>query len=196
MATEEICLKSQKKKIYTAKAVILGDGGVGKTCLMYRLKHQKFLEDSKMTIGLEFHTIEIERDDMEFNFQVWDLGGQDQFFFMHKAYLKGASGFIYAFDLTRPKTLYGLKKWVDLTSNLGPKPSILVATKMDLTDYIVVSDEMIREQMDLLGLTKCFKISSKTGENVQKTWSTFADWIIEGYKIFSDLRNLSEITEI
>jgi len=167
------------KRIYSVKVVILGDGGVGKTCLMYRLKHQKFLEDSRMTIGVEFHTIQVERDDRQFNFQVWDLGGQDQFFFMHKAYLKGASGIIYAFDLTRTKTLYGLTKWFNLAKDLGPLPSVLAATKLDLADFHAIPQEAIQEQVGKLGFDKYFKISSKTGENIQSMWGDFADKIIE-----------------
>jgi len=168
-----------KKRIFSVKVVILGDGGVGKTCLMHRLKHQKFLEDSRMTIGVEFHTIQVERGDRQFNFQVWDLGGQDQFFFMHKAYLQGSSGFIYAFDLTRAKTLQGLTKWLNITKDLGPVPSVLAATKSDLVEFHSIPQEVIREQVGKLGFDKYFRISSKTGENIQALWGDFADKIIQ-----------------
>ncbi|MHA2130550.1 MAG: ADP-ribosylation factor-like protein, partial [Promethearchaeota archaeon] len=59
------------------KIITAGDGGVGKTTLLYRYVEGRFLESTKMTLGVEFFMKEIHIEDEIINLQVWDFGGQE-----------------------------------------------------------------------------------------------------------------------
>lgn len=61
------------------KVVILGDGGVGKSCLMNRFVTNVFDENSFHTIGVEFLNKDIEVDGEKYTLQIWDTAGQERF---------------------------------------------------------------------------------------------------------------------
>ena len=66
---------------YIMKLITAGEGGVGKTTLLHRYVEGKYLEDTKMTIGVEFFVKELEFEDFEAVLQLWDFGGQERFRF-------------------------------------------------------------------------------------------------------------------
>ena len=79
--TNEVFLIQPKKYIF--KVIVAGAGGVGKTTLLHRIVHDKFLSDTKMTIGVEFFLLNmavdnpsVEGENIEINLQLWDFGGQ------------------------------------------------------------------------------------------------------------------------
>ncbi|MBA7630506.1 hypothetical protein ES703_38028 [subsurface metagenome] len=74
------------------KVITAGDGGVGKTTLLYRYVEGRFLADTKMTLGVEFFLKEINIRGETVNLQVWDFGGQDHFRPLLKDYSVGAKG--------------------------------------------------------------------------------------------------------
>ena len=55
------------------KVITAGEGGVGKTTLLYRYVKGKFLADTKMTLGVDFYIQEIEANGKLINLQIWDL---------------------------------------------------------------------------------------------------------------------------
>ncbi len=72
------------------KIVVGGQGGVGKTTILYRFIHNEFIEDTKLTVGVQFHTQALERQSRKISLVLWDLGGQDRFRFVQGDYIKGA----------------------------------------------------------------------------------------------------------
>ncbi|KAK2586350.1 hypothetical protein KPH14_010642 [Odynerus spinipes] len=61
------------------KVVILGDGGVGKSCLMNRFVSNHFDEHNFYTIGVEFLNKDIEINGESYTLQIWDTAGQERF---------------------------------------------------------------------------------------------------------------------
>ncbi len=130
------------------KVVMAGDGGVGKTSLLESYKGGN-LSKVTMTIGVNLMSIKV---DENFSLQIWDLSGQEQYRFLIDVFFRGAKLAILVFDLSRPVTLYNLKKWAEvLKEGAGPKiPTIVVGNKKDLGKQ--VPDETIKEVIDSLGL--------------------------------------------
>ena len=95
-----ILLGDMVRKSYLFKILVAGEGGVGKTTLLYRYIKEEFLKDTEMTIGLDFFSKNIKLDGLDITLQFWDFGGQDRFQFLHDYYTKGASGAILMFDLS------------------------------------------------------------------------------------------------
>ncbi|MFW9949410.1 MAG: Rab family GTPase [Candidatus Thorarchaeota archaeon] len=165
------------------KIIIAGDGGVGKTTLLHRYVEGKFIADTKMTIGVQFHLKEFNFDDEHVLFQIWDFGGQERFRFLLKNYAIGAKGALLLFDLTRIQTLENIKNWVDICRTENPKlPILFVGSKSDLADSVNIIDEFAVEVKEDYGLLDYIKLSSKTGENVEFAFELLANKVLEVIK--------------
>ena len=88
------------------------DSGVGKSNILSRFKDNKFSEDSKPTIGVQFETKTIKIDSVNVKTQIWDTAGQERFKAITNTYYKGALGAIVVYDITKSKTFEGVKKWL------------------------------------------------------------------------------------
>lgn len=154
-------------KTKTFKIVGVGDGGVGGTTLFHYYTENRFNAETRMTIGVEFFLKEIELQRDIINLQIFDFAGQERFRFLIQPYILGAKGAILSFDLTRPMTLENLGEFVKILRNYDPHlPIILIGTKLDVYDEILVDDDYVMVFMEELDLNDYIKVSSKTGENV------------------------------
>jgi len=165
---------------YYFKIITAGEGGVGKTTLLYRYVDGVFLKDTKMTIGVEFFLKEINIDNNIYKLQLWDLGGEQQFRVLLKHYITGASGALLMFDLTREITLLKIDEWIDLIREANRElPILLLGTKLDLTEKICVDDTHALQHKEKFRLLDYLKISSKTGQNVNESFELITRKIIE-----------------
>uniref|UniRef100_A0A8B9H387 RAB14, member RAS onco family n=1 Tax=Astyanax mexicanus TaxID=7994 RepID=A0A8B9H387_ASTMX len=64
---------------YIFKYIIIGDMGVGKSCLLHQFTEKKFMADCPHTIGVEFGTRIIEVNGQKIKLQIWDTAGQERF---------------------------------------------------------------------------------------------------------------------
>ena len=162
------------------KVVTAGEGGVGKTTLLYRYIEGRFLADTRMTIGVEFFLKELNIEGNKILLQVWDFGGQEHFRPLLKNYAKGARGALILFDLTRPSSLEQIGQWVDICRQENPDtPIIFLGTKLDLKDQITIDDDFALKLKENYGFFNYLKISSKTGENVQLAFELLAKELIK-----------------
>lgn len=56
---------------YIFKYIIIGDMGVGKSCLLHQFTEKKFMASCPHTIGVEFGTRIIEVDKQKIKLQIW-----------------------------------------------------------------------------------------------------------------------------
>ena len=167
------------------KVCIFGDGGVGKTTLIHRYVTGVFSGDTTMTIGVDFHVKKMIIEGQEVALQIWDFAGEDRFRFLLPAYVRGASGGIFMYDITRFASLKNIKDWSEVIDectdkNKKPLPVILVGSKYDLAYKRAVPVEHavgIYESGELfIAYIEC---SSKTGDNVELIFSTLAKEMME-----------------
>ncbi len=91
-------------KTIPIKIVVAGEGGAGKSTLLRRIQSKKFDPDQKITVGVDFALLNYKySDDISISLQVYDLGGQERFKFMHNSYVKGAMGIIFLYDASKMK---------------------------------------------------------------------------------------------
>lgn len=165
---------------FILKILTAGEGGVGKTTLLHRYVEGKFSAETKMTIGVEFFLKETEIDSKHCTLQLWDFGGQERFRFLLESYVLGAKGALLMFDLTRLMSLENLQQWINIVRKGDPNlPVLFVGTKLDLTDEIQVDDDYAASFLNEFNLLDFVKISSKTGENVQKVFEILTRNILE-----------------
>jgi Ras-related protein Rab-1A len=103
----------------TFKLLVVGDAGVGKTCLITRFVDDVFSSTCKSTIGVDFKATSVEMDGKNVQLQVWDTAGQERFRALTTSYYRGAHGVILVYDVTDPNSFEHLSSWmkdVDLYS--------------------------------------------------------------------------------
>ncbi|MFW9822584.1 MAG: Rab family GTPase [Candidatus Thorarchaeota archaeon] len=158
----------------TFKIIVAGDGGVGKTTLLHRYIENRFYFDTKMTIGVEiFNKIITFEKGSYCSLQIWDFSGQERFRFLLDSFVMGAKGALVLFDLTKnPRLLERIDDWVNLIQKQNKDtPMVLVGTKADLEDKIIVGEEAISNLMARHNFLQFFTISSKTGLNVNEAFN-------------------------
>ena len=181
------------------KLIICGDGGVGKTSFLNRYVNNKFIEDSKMTKGVNFFSKKIKENGNSFECDLilWDLGGQEQFRFMLSECVDGAAGALFLFDMTRFNSLDRIDEWMEQLSEHGNIPIMLVGTKCDLThlisDYLDdYASQIVQNCANCVGY---IKTSAKTNYNIQDTFDLFVEILEKRMKGFnSDSNSLGEST--
>ncbi|XP_013791437.2 ras-related protein Rab-14-like [Limulus polyphemus] len=103
---------------YIFKYIIIGDMGVGKSCLLHQFTEKKFMADCPHTIGVEFGTRIIEVCGQKIKLQIWDTAGQERFRAVTRSYYRGAAGALMVYDITRRSTYNHLSSWLTDARNL------------------------------------------------------------------------------
>ncbi len=102
---------SMRVPIY--KTILIGEGGVGKTSLTVRYTENRFEDDMKMTIGVNFASKKVNIEGTDATLMLWDMGGQPRFRDVIGDYFRGARAAICVYDATRFFSLDRLKDWIE-----------------------------------------------------------------------------------
>jgi Ras-related protein Rab-2A len=151
-----------------AKVIIIGDTGVGKSCLVLRATKDEFKETHEITIGAEFGSYNAKIDNTTIKLQIWDTAGQESFKSMIRVFYKGAQFALLVFDLTRDDTLTKAADWLkEIRENADPGiPILLIGTHSDQGDQIKIPSEKISQFKETNQLINYIETSSKTGHGV------------------------------
>jgi small GTP-binding protein len=154
---------------YSAKIVVVGDSGVGKTCLLLRFVRNQWVPDALSTFGVEFLAKIISTDRHRIQLQLWDTAGQELFKCVTKGYYRGAMGALVVFDLTSRESFDHVAEWLnDLYEVVRTKiPIVLVGNKCDLSDDRDVTTKEARKFADAHGLAYV-ETSAKSGDNISE----------------------------
>jgi len=97
---------------YLFKLLLIGDSGVGKTCVLFRFSDDAFNSTFISTIGIDFKIRTIELDEKKIKLQIWDTAGQERFRTITTAYYRGAMGILLVYDITNEKSFDNIKNWI------------------------------------------------------------------------------------
>ena len=162
------------------KICLLGDGGVGKTSLVYRFIQNRFSTDFKSTLGVNLLKHEVIIENIRITAQIWDLGGQDKYEGLRKLYLDGSQGALVVFDLTRYTTFSpNILKWIkDLWSFTGRIPIVLLGNKVDLE---IMRSVRTKDAEKFADKVPCpyIETSAKEGQGVEKAFKELAKYAFE-----------------
>uniref|UniRef100_A0A7S4LQF6 Uncharacterized protein n=1 Tax=Oxyrrhis marina TaxID=2969 RepID=A0A7S4LQF6_OXYMA len=128
---------------YMFKYIIIGDTGVGKSCLLLQFTDKRFRPDHELTIGVEFGARLIQIDNKPIKLQVWDTAGQESFRSITRSYYRGATGALLCYDISRRETFQHVARWLEeCRQNSNPNMVImLIGNKCDLEKREVSYEE-------------------------------------------------------
>ena len=159
---------SSHKYDYLFKILIIGESGVGKTCLLLRFTEDSFTTTFLTTIGIDFKIKIINLENKLIKLQIWDTAGQERFRTITKTYYKGAHGIILTYDVTDQDSFKNIRNWIkQIEANAqGNVKRVLVGNKCDKPDRVVTEEEGKKLADDYS--MSFFETSAKTNKNVTK----------------------------
>nr|WP_321485559.1 COR domain-containing protein [uncultured Draconibacterium sp.] len=140
-------------KIYESKVLIVGEGGVGKTCLCKRLIYNKVNISEITTEGIEINnwTLSTKKSD-KFKINLWDFGGQEIYHTTHQFFLTKRSLYIFVWEARKNDNLISFDYWLNVIKLLGDNaPVIMVLNKMDERILNIDEKSLLRKFPNIKG---------------------------------------------
>ena len=136
--------------VLSCKIVLLGESGVGKTCIISRYINQVFEGNTISTNGASYaaKTLHFDDYDKSLKVEIWDTAGQEQYRSLTKIFYKDATAAILVYDITRKKSFDEIKNyWYKQLLECAPSDIVvgLAGNKADLFDREQVSEEEAKE---------------------------------------------------
>jgi len=165
---------------YLFKYIVIGDTGVGKSCLLLQFTDKRFQPVHDLTIGVEFGARMVTVDSKQIKLQIWDTAGQESFRSITRSYYRGAAGALLVYDITRRETFSHLTRWLEeARQNANPSMVImLIGNKSDLDHRRQVSKEEGEKFAKDNGLI-FLEASAKTAANVEEAFINTAQKIYD-----------------
>ncbi|KAK8607282.1 hypothetical protein V6N13_053024 [Hibiscus sabdariffa] len=175
---------------YLFKYIIIGDTGVGKSCLLLQFTDKRFQPVHDLTIGVEFGARMVTIDGRPIKLQIWDTAGQESFRSITRSYYRGAAGALLVYDITRRETFNHLTSWLEEARMHGnPDMAVMViGNKCDLSHRRAVSKEE-GEQFAKENRLLFLETSARTSQNAEEASVIPQAFIMTAAKI---LQNINE----
>lgn len=145
---------------YLFKLLLIGDSGVGKSCLLLRFADDTYTESYISTIGVDFKIRTIELDGKTIKLQIWDTAGQERFRTITSSYYRGAHGIIVVYDVTDLDSFNNVKQWLSEIDRYACDNvnKLLVGNKCDMSARKVVDYNTAKEFAEQLGKSLMFVV--------------------------------------
>jgi len=165
---------------YLFKYIIIGDTGVGKSCLLLQFTDKRFQPVHDLTIGVEFGARMVTIDSKQVKLQIWDTAGQESFRSITRSYYRGAAGALLVYDITRRETFSHLTRWLEEARQNANQSMVimLIGNKSDLDHRRQVTKEEGEKFAKQHGLI-FLETSAKTAANVEEAFINTAQKIYE-----------------
>mmetsp|Transcript_3838 Transcript_3838/g.5445 ORF Transcript_3838/g.5445 Transcript_3838/m.5445 type:complete len:207 (+) Transcript_3838:50-670(+) len=159
---------------YLFKLLLIGDSGVGKSCLLLRFADQTYTPNYISTIGVDFKIRTIDLDGKTIKLQIWDTAGQERFRTITSSYYRGAHGIIVVYDVTDIDSFNNVKQWLYEIDRYACENvnKLLVGNKCDMENKAVdyATAKQYADQLEIPFL----ETSAKTGDQVENAFMKMA----------------------
>ena len=125
------------------KLLLIGDSGVGKTCILFRFSDDAFNTTFISTIGIDFKIKTIELRGKKIKLQIWDTAGQERFHTITTSYYRGALGIMLVYDITNSQSFNNIAEWLRKIQEHDSEDveKMILGNKCDMEDKRVISKE-------------------------------------------------------
>ena len=170
------------------KIIIVGDSGIGKSCLSIKASRNYFEDFYSPTVGFEFLTFNVKVEDQNIKLQIWDTCGQEVYRSLISSFYRSASLAIIVYSIDNEESYINIEKWLnDIKTQSNPDVKIfLIGNKADLEDKRQVTKESGEKFYKDHKLSFFTETSAKTGFNVQ---NVFIEVAKELYKQHEEIKN-------
>jgi Ras-related protein Rab-2A len=171
------------------KIIVIGDSGVGKTCITNQATKLKFDDCYKATVGMEFYSLSVKLNKILIKLQIWDTCGQETYRSLITNFYRSSSLGVMVYAIDDLKSFNDLDFWMkEIKVNNSPDTKlILVGNKLDKNNERKVKFEEGKNYAKSNGFEDFFETSAKTGENVRKMFIKVAKILYYDYKKYKEM---------
>ena len=177
-----MCAKLSDFKEYsrTLKLIVIGHTSVGKTSVISSFCENSFNADVLHTVGVDYQSKVVKRNEDSIKLQIWDTAGQERFRTLTQGFYRGAAGILVIFDITNMKSFDQIPFWVESIHENCPNPPVvfLIGNKIDLESSREVSFDAADRTAQQYGF-KYIECSAKVRININDIFTYLVEEIIE-----------------
>ncbi|XP_022313329.1 ras-related protein Rab-37-like isoform X3 [Crassostrea virginica] len=159
-----------------SKVMLIGDSGVGKTCLLVRFKDGAFLSGSFIsTVGIDFRNKVVDVEGTKVKLQIWDTAGQERFRSITRAYYRDANALLLLYDVSNKASFDNIRAWLGEINEYAQEDVVimLLGNKADMTSERVIRTEDGERLANEYNVA-FMETSAKTGMNVDLAFMAVA----------------------
>ena len=165
------------------KIIVIGDSGVGKSCLTTKAVKNNFEDYYQATVGFEFLTFNMKINEYVIKMQIWDTCGQEIYKSLISNFYRNSSLAVILYSIDNKESFEHEENWLnDLKSQANPDVRIfLVGNKSDLEEDRKVTKEEGLKFKNEQGLDLFMETSAKTGYNARNVLIEAAKLLYSDY---------------
>ena len=160
--------EDSKKNSLSIKTTLIGDSGVGKTCIIQRYMNNEFSDNIPSTNGVGYSKKDILIDDKKIQLDIWDTAGQEEYRSLGKHFYKDSYIVLLVYNITNKESFDNLKNiWYEDLIKYGEEYKVLavVANKCDLYEQEAISEKEARQFANEIKAI-FMNVSAKNGNNI------------------------------
>ncbi len=168
---------------------------MGKTNILSRYINNEFSLATQSTVGVEFGSKIIKKNDKSIKLQICDTAGQERYKSITNSYYKGSKGAFVVYDISRKVTFEDVDKWIGELKTNGSEDVLimLIGNKSDLEDKREVQTEEVAKKAEQYKIAFC-ETSALEGKNIENAFDNLINEItkkVEKEKI-NEIKNVEE----
>ena len=165
------------------KLLIIGDSGVGKSCLLMRFSDDTFASTYASTIGVDFRVRNIQLNNKKVKLQIWDTAGQERFATISSSYYRGVHGIMIVYDVSNKESFDRVANhWVKELEKYPETQScakLLIGNKIDVEESkIKVGFDQANDFANENGF-QFLQTSAKNTTNVEKAFLQITQMVMQ-----------------
>ena len=170
------------------KLIVIGDSGVGKSCLTNNAIKNTFDDAYNATVGFEFFTFNIRLNGKIVKLQIWDTCGQELYRSLITNFYRNSSLAMMVYSINSKESFDNVEMWLrELRTHSNPDVKVfLIGNKSDLEAEREVTTEQGENFYKQNNLSLFMESSAKTGFNTQKIFIKAAEILYEDYNKYKD----------
>ena len=165
------------------KLIVVGDGGVGKSCLTNNAVKNIFDDSYNATVGFEFFTFNVKINDKIVKLQIWDTCGQELYRSLITNFYRNSSLAVMVYSINSKESFENIEMWLrELRTHSNPDAKVfLIGNKIDLENERQITKEQGEQFAKDNKINGFMEASAKTGVNAQKIFIQAATTLYEDY---------------
>ena len=176
-------MEDEALDIFPCKVILVGDSGVGKTCIIGRYLN-RFSERENPTIGASYSKKLKIINNYKINFNIWDTAGQEQFRAVNAIFYRNANICIMVYDITKLETFENIKTfWYNTVKNSVDKEIIygIAGNKIDLFEEEKVDEKEVKEFCNTIDAS-FHSVSAMENKNIDNIFEDLGNKYINSNK--------------
>ncbi|KAH3853680.1 ras-related protein Rab-13-like isoform X1 [Dreissena polymorpha] len=184
-----------KRYDHLLRLLLVGETGVGKTCLLCRFSSDDFISSHISTIGIDFKMKMMDIDGQTVKVQVWDTAGQERFEAITKQFYRRAQGILLVFDISSRKSYESVPRWLKLIKENCKEHTVvtLIGNKTDKLETRQVTFLEAQTFADQNSIN-FYEVSAKDRNNVDKPFRDVCRAVLQHESLTEPERENTSIT--